>query len=859
MSDGARDSTPCSSPASHSDDSEECHSDGSLVLVNKREDPPPLGAAAPLLATATQPRSRRLAPPVPSPIVTAQPGASAGLNPTSLQPGASAEPAPALGTSSLSPLSPSPTSTTEMVATTSFSSHTSVVHSGEAGVDMPARRALQDDSREVVGGPASGLYPEVVTKVTSSPVDTPTSGSSSSKPWYAKLATPLVGKHHGKSRRNNRELGEAEAGFESSDDEGDVGGDAGENDKKEQDVKAAEVLDEVDGRKEPSTPIHQSGSARRGLAPVAMPDRQLNPDTNDSPSMSESIKDRISEDHHPSPKVSNFKFHKLFASEIPDDDELIEDYRCALQKDVLVQGRLYLSEHYLAFKANILGWQTSVCIPFSEIVTIEKRMTALVIPNAIEVTTLNTRHVFASFLARDPAYDLLVDLWRHNHPGEERSRESKDQDSASIVSDAGGANGINRGGDVSSEISYEDEHGERKKHKFTNALAKVGSRLKSITAVNEDKPEGKTEAEKIKDKAKKDMQGDLGHEPTEYDGEEFANVALDCVLPTSPQKAYELFIHDSEFLKGFFTDDQGLKEVEIGEWESNGDGDLQKREMSYIKPLNGSIGEYLHTNFASKKRHTYPIFLPPPSGPKQTHCNIKDENEKVDPEKYISNITTTQTPDVPAGKDFSVRTKTVTTWSDEGGARVRVTTEVEWTKTNRMLKGIIERSCIDGQKKYHQDLEKAARAHIEANPDDFKDPGVTTTGASGGSKKGGDDSARASASEESESLFSSFLEQLTGPMGIVVGLVVILALTNLFTLNALRVQARAAHHARMGQPHEVASAVMRVLDQYKSVYATTGSKSSAEVEMKSLLKVVEDLEATAAGLVNRVKSVASML
>ncbi|SCV70451.1 BQ2448_1845 [Microbotryum intermedium] len=726
-----------------------------------------------------------------------------------------------------------------MATTTSFSSHTSVVHSGEAGVGVPAQQALQDDSREVVVGPASGMNPEVVTKVTSSPVESPTSASSSAKLWYVKLATPLVGKHHGKHRHNKRggDL-QPEAGSESSDDDGDDGGDAEDDGNKDQVDDAAEVLEKVDGRKDPSTPIqHQSSApARKVLPPFSVPDEQQHADTNDSPSTSESIKDRIFEEHHLSPKVSNFKFHKLFASEIPDDDELIEDYRCALQKDVLVQGRLYLSEHYLAFKANILGWQTSVCIPFSEIITIEKRMTALVIPNAIEVTTLNTRHIFASFLARDAAYDLLVDLWRHNHPGEERSRETKDEDSASIVSVAGGANGNNRGDDVGSEISYEDEHGERKKHKFTNALAKVGSRLKSITAVNEDKSKGKTEADKIKDKAKEDMQGELGHEPTEYDGEEFANVALDCVLPTSPQKAYELFVHDSEFLKGFFIDDQGLNEVEIGEWESNGDDDLQKREMSYIKPLNGSIG------------------------PKQTHCNIHDKNEKVDPETYISNVTTTRTPDVPAGKDFSVRTKTVMTWSDEGGARVRVTTEVEWTKTNRMLKGIIERSCIDGQKKYHQDLEKAARAHIEAHSDDFKDPGVTTTNAGGRSKKkGGDEGAQAFANGEVGSPLSSFMESLNGPMGIAVALVVILALTNLFTLNALRVQARAAHNARMGQPHEVASAVSRVLDQYKSIYSSKGSKSSAEVEMKSLLRVVEDLEKTAAGLVDRVKSLASML
>lgn len=36
------------------------------------------------------------------------------------------------------------------------------------------------------------------------------------------------------------------------------------------------------------------------------------------------------------------------------------DYGCALQKDILVQGRIYVSEHHLSFHANIFGWITNV-------------------------------------------------------------------------------------------------------------------------------------------------------------------------------------------------------------------------------------------------------------------------------------------------------------------------------------------------------------------------------------------------------------------------------------------------------------------------------------------------------------------
>lgn len=38
----------------------------------------------------------------------------------------------------------------------------------------------------------------------------------------------------------------------------------------------------------------------------------------------------------------------------------VKDYGCALQREILIQGRLYISEHHLSFYANIFGWVTSV-------------------------------------------------------------------------------------------------------------------------------------------------------------------------------------------------------------------------------------------------------------------------------------------------------------------------------------------------------------------------------------------------------------------------------------------------------------------------------------------------------------------
>lgn len=51
-------------------------------------------------------------------------------------------------------------------------------------------------------------------------------------------------------------------------------------------------------------------------------------------------------------------------------------------------------------------------IAFTDIVEIEKRMTAMIIPNAIQISTLHAKHFFASFLVRDQAYDQLFEIWK---------------------------------------------------------------------------------------------------------------------------------------------------------------------------------------------------------------------------------------------------------------------------------------------------------------------------------------------------------------------------------------------------------------------------------------------------------------
>ena len=96
-------------------------------------------------------------------------------------------------------------------------------------------------------------------------------------------------------------------------------------------------------------------------------------------------------------------------------------------------------------------------------------------------------------------------------------------------------------------------------------------------------------------------------------------------------------------------------DIQISDWTPTDDPKLLARNMTYIKPLNASIG------------------------PKQTRCELRDETIFCDFDDYVSMLTTTRTPDVPSGNVFSVKTRTCITWASAVASKVLVTTQVEWT------------------------------------------------------------------------------------------------------------------------------------------------------------------------------------
>ncbi|PWZ00326.1 hypothetical protein BCV70DRAFT_108621 [Testicularia cyperi] len=413
----------------------------------------------------------------------------------------------------------------------------------------------------------------------------------------------------------------------------------------------------------------------------------------------------------------NNEFHQLFP-QVPEDDYLIEDYGCALVRDILIQGRLYISENHLCFKANIFGWVTNVVLPFSEVISIEKRMTAFVIPNAIQIATLQSKHNFTSFLSRDATYDLIVNIWKLSHPGvpiaaadqadltDEYSEIEDDADQETLA-DSKGTMGAEGDGGQQQQQSSSKEGGDSKpskrarlKRKFKGT--KNGVRDENLAAVAAAAarsgtpliPQSRSPAPGGKRVAHRKTSC-----PCEDNKEHLSTVALDTTYPTVPEKIYNL-LFTSGFMKDFWTQDQKLTDLQMSDWCPNPQSNnMLSRNISYIKPLAGGFG------------------------PKQTKCNLTDETIHVDFDNYVVTLTTTRTPDVPSGGSFSVKTRTCITWEGTGNvSRVYVTCQVEWTGRS-MIRGIIDKACIDGQKQYYKDLDDAVRRYLTEHTSEFKEEG----------------------------------------------------------------------------------------------------------------------------------------
>ncbi|EKG18325.1 GRAM domain-containing protein [Macrophomina phaseolina MS6] len=425
----------------------------------------------------------------------------------------------------------------------------------------------------------------------------------------------------------------------------------------------------------------------------------------------------------------NRDFHNQFRS-VPEDDYLIDDYSAALQRDILLHGRLYVSEGHICFSSNILGWVTNLVISFDEVVSVEKKSTAVIFPNAIVITTLHARNVFASLVSRDSTYDLLVGIWKISHPNLKSSLNgvALDAGTGDKTEKADSPDALDDGSEEGSEeeVYDEDDDDDDGAASFTGPSegSIAGSEAEPIKSVSR-KPSANPISSgagggAVKDASNgeavaaggaaggQDFPGPATHGPTECgdEGEHFSNVLIDTTIPAPLGKVYSLMFGPASgsFMRKWLIEDQKSLELTMEDDKKGLGEDRKTMSFSYIKPLNASIG------------------------PKQTKCIINSTLDQFDLDKAVTVTCSTQNPDVPNGNIFVVKTKYCLTWAPGNSTRLNMNFVIEWSGKS-WLKGPIEKGTNDGQGQYAKDLVAALKAAVAAK-------GSSKGGAKGG-KKGG--------------------------------------------------------------------------------------------------------------------------
>ncbi|XP_052618661.1 GRAM domain-containing protein 2A isoform X3 [Peromyscus californicus insignis] len=117
----------------------------------------------------------------------------------------------------------------------------------------------------------------------------------------------------------------------------------------------------------------------------------------------------------------NQQYHKLF-KDIPLEEMVLKVCSCALQRDLLLHGRLYISPNWLCFHASLFGKDIKVAIPVVSVQLIKKHKMARLLPNGLAITTnTSQKYIFVSLLSRDSVYDMLRRVCTHLQPSSKKS------------------------------------------------------------------------------------------------------------------------------------------------------------------------------------------------------------------------------------------------------------------------------------------------------------------------------------------------------------------------------------------------------------------------------------------------------
>ncbi|CAI4444959.1 CDG_1a_G0016700.mRNA.1.CDS.1 [Saccharomyces cerevisiae] len=393
--------------------------------------------------------------------------------------------------------------------------------------------------------------------------------------------------------------------------------------------------------------------------------------------------------YHYASEQRNKDFHETFKS-VPKDDRLLDDFNCGLNRELLYQGKLYITETHLCFNSNVLGWIAKVLIAFEDVTFMEKTSAAGLFPSAISIKTKMGKTLFNGFISRDAAFGLMKEVWS-------RTLLQKDMASENINTKAEKSG---NGKEIDDAINSIDEENNDKDANDNdtneNDDENISTNETTPNSTSSSPDKEKEKAYKLRADSSYQYDGPIYHHSTSFPAEPMANnefVLKELPFDCAPGILFEIMFNSeqNEFLLDFLRGQEGSQITTIPNFTSiDGSSMTLKREYSYEKALHF------------------------PAGPKSTTCYVAEVIKRKDPDTYYEVISSIRTPNVPSGGSFSTKTRYLIRWNDEITCLLRVSFWVEWTGSS-WIKGMVENGCKNGQLEAAQLMERILSKFIKNN------------------------------------------------------------------------------------------------------------------------------------------------
>lgn len=374
----------------------------------------------------------------------------------------------------------------------------------------------------------------------------------------------------------------------------------------------------------------------------------------------------------------NMAFHSYFKnnSSITPQERLITDVVCALSRDILQQGKMYITDKNICFNSKILGWASSIVIPFNEIVQIKKKMTVGIFPNAIVIDTLQTKYIFASFISRDNVFDLITDVWNQIILGRRRSTVSQARH--------------HEGSDIDSKMSV-DSYSDSDLSSDERSIIMDGDEQSTIRS--------------SRSNSESDIQldTDITSSDIEDDSNLKSQVNVTQTYPRGPIKhaptshPYTPSPNDRKICDATFNYPMSMvSDTILGDTTDYYLDILHDQHNFDFSPMPKIISSKVRDYHYSKPLHV-------PMAPSKTICLINEVLDHYDLNDYIQMSMISKTPDVPSGNSFLIKSKYLWTWGPDNTTHFEVYTTVVWIGKS-WLKSAIEKGTYDAVKETGQEM-----------------------------------------------------------------------------------------------------------------------------------------------------------